>query len=365
MNLEDRLTYIWKYIHSEKHDDAEKEKQCAKNWQFIQEKLKECLKANPPPGIRSKIEREDAVSDFLCSFFNEEFPGRIKSFALLKSKLKKYLAKKYNPVQYELDCILRNALLSLEKDEKVKRDSSRLGKKISPDTCFALINETGSERLIADFATYEYNAHLVSNVTCKIRNNDPMATKIITPTIACELVLNLLSVFNGWTRESDLLKAMMRHIPEQLIINSSLYDDKSNENDNNISSADRVIDLEADNDILDYDAAQVFYISGEIANSIWENICKISTDSFCLYYLPKEFFSKKVVAREIGAKSTINDHAKKIERVFRNHYRNFDQYTPSSPRGKQVITFACEKILKFLSGRCTEKGHSPHLYTNE
>ena len=67
-------------------------------------------------------------------------PNHIASISFLVQQMRKFLAKKRNPVQYELNNILRNALLTLEKRGEVKREQGYRGEKITNKTRFALIN---------------------------------------------------------------------------------------------------------------------------------------------------------------------------------------------------------------------------------
>ena len=98
------LVDAWNYAHfsAEKKISQEEEKKFEEIWDRLREKLVANLTFNNVPGISGENEALDAASDFLANLFCGPSPGYITSLTLLNQQMRKFLAKKRNPVQYEL-----------------------------------------------------------------------------------------------------------------------------------------------------------------------------------------------------------------------------------------------------------------------
>lgn len=347
------LVNIWKYTHNEDLPEFSKE-QCGKLWLKLENILAGNFKDNIP-GIKNYCEAQDAARDFLAAFFQAACPVHINSMSALIANAKKFLARKNNPVQYELNEILHEAILDLEKQQLIERDESSRGHKISSNTWVALTGT--SVACQASMSDYEKNQQNVENFTTKLRNGSAEHSRILTPADAKSLVLQLLKAFGGWTKKTDLFTAMQNHIPEQMRI----VDIQAGNEDNEVS-LENIVAVE-DDYMDEFDAMQINRIAGMAAERIWKRICEVSNKVFCLYYLPKTFTECDVKLEDIGASSTVSDQNRKISNIVQDEMKN---YLNANDGDKSLaIRHTVKKILRSLCGSCTESGYNPGLYSRE
>ena len=373
LHFPDDLLFIWDYANKENFvKNEENEKKFNSYWSNLQKILSK--KIELPPSMYDKCEkgkevrdyREEEVRDYIVNILlSGPRPEKILTMGLLIRQLKKYRAQKNNPADFELDKILRTALLALEKENLIKRNSSERGCDISGTTLFTLYSDTSPENLEANYDDYLRNQKNIPSYTTKIRANDWESTQIITPKTAKELVLHLLEAFGSWTEKRNLLQAIKNHIPEQLniITDSSLQTFSDDFYDDMTAN----IPLKNSQDyVYRQDIREVVFASGGLSRVIWSDICRISDRSFCLYYLPKELFFRKDVRQvDAGEPQRVSEHCQIFEKIFIDRFENFRQFSGGDIRGVQATRNVLNRIRKSLSGKCMEKGHSPSLYEVE
>ena len=344
------LVKMWLYSKSSEEEILFTEQNFADAWEQINGILKKEIKNLP--NMSDESDCTDAANDFLVVLLRGKCPDNIKSESILKQECKKYLARKRNPQQYELNLILCEALRSLEKDGKIRRNKASEGKRISQHTSFVLSN-LSEDCPVADISNYEYNRDTVSLYRTKIRANDPEHTRILAPLDAQKLILELLYAFGGWTRKGDLLKTMQNHIPEQLCIVQ------------NVAGKDQEIDIENQEgenfSYYEYEFKAAMTKSYEAAERIWERVCKISDKVFCLYFLPK-IYDIKVTQSSLGASSTVSDQNQRIENIYADELKEYMvDRDKLETRDRKRMDCISDLILQKLDGKCTEKGMNPHL----
>ena len=351
INYPDSLVNMWQYTHNEAPSEFTGEL-CGQVWEKLEAVLAGSLKNNLP-GIESYQDAKDAAQSFLVEMLKNACPYHIRNVSILVSNARKYLARKNNPVQYELNEILHEALNDLEKSGAIERDSASKNHRISNLTLFALAGTPNTKK--SSLNDYENNKHIVGTFTTKLREGAPEHSRILTPTDARELVMQLLKAFGGWTNKAAIFKAMQNHIPDQMrIIPGVEIEDED------------IVNKPApeDNDYMDdFSMMQINRISGIASERIWERICKISNKVFCLYYLPKTIFEKDVKMEALGKTSTVSDQNRKITLIVQDEIGNYlkenDGYESAA------IKKTVKKIFKNLCGTCTESGYNPGLYSRE
>ena len=347
------LVNIWKYTHNENLPEFSNE-QCGKVWQKLENILAGKFKNNIP-GIKNYQKAQEAARDFLVDFFQAACPAHINSMSALIANAKKYLARKNNPIQYELNEILHEAILDLEKQQLIERDERSRGHKISSNTWVALTGT--SVACQASMIDYERNKQNVENFTTKLRNGSAEHSRILTPADAKALVLQLLKAFGGWTKKTDLFTAMQNHIPEQM----KIVDIQARNEDEEVS-LENIVAVE-DDYMDEFDAMQINRIAGIAAERIWKRICEVSNKVFCLYYLPKTFSKCDVKLGDIGATSTVSDQNRRISNIVQDEMKS---YLDANDGDKsQAVRRTVRKILRSLCGSCTESGYNPGLYSRE
>ena len=309
---------------------------------------------------------ENACACYQFLIAGKTTPSYIRSSNMLISKAKKYLAEKNNPVQYEMNDILNEALHELKDNgevefDKVSADSNRLTKFSS----VALKNTPEWKKASMD--DYETNRGLVNTFSMKVRGNSPEKSRMLAPKDAVVLVRQLLTAFGGWVKKPDLLKAMKNHIPEQMQIVPEM---PRNEDDDSAGKADNY----ADNHdyIEDFDGKQAVRVIEVTKEKIWEEICKVSNKVFCLYYLP-DLAKLEVNMQDLGKTSTVHDQNEKIKGIMRraikspflfigNEEKKLSETAKELCQGYKmsIMRTIVGKIHKGLVGKCTESGHDPY-----
>ena len=352
----DDLVSLWNYMHTPDSNGVIPEQEAERIWNELKCLLSGALFKLELPGIgMRKIEIEEAASDYIIYLFQGACPGHIRRSSLLVGDMKKYLAQTRNPVQYEMNNILHEALLRLENEGLIRRNIQ--GTNINSNTKFVL-SEIKSPTT-AKFADYEARRDSIPVFKSKPRGGSLEHARMITPTDADDLILKLLTAFGGWTSTDELFRAMRNHIPEQLIITSlTVVNDDGEEN------SYEPIAAEADDYMFDLDGRQILALSSGVAERIWERVQKISDETFCVYWLPKTTGSpQKIPMRKLGATSTIDGRAKRIDTIFRDEVQMWLPESPyqTSGREKTAAKRGLEKILELLKQRCSEKGYSMSL----
>lgn len=352
--LPDDLVRLWESAHQAPGSGG-REPELSLIWEKLYKSLAGSLNRENTPGITNNDDGIDAAMDYIIFLLKGSCPQHLKSFNLLHKNFRKYLAKNRNPVQYELNQILHTALLFLEKEGAICRGEAYLKKNIMQDTLFALAGTPGE--CMGSIMKYEQNKSSVPHYTTKIRNNNPEETRIITPENANDLVLKLLAAFGGWISKQELLSAMMKHIPEQFIIQLKFGKDEEDQDDQaaNIAS-------ECDSYIYEHEREQSYAFGFEMTEKIWERITQVSSKVFCLFFLPKNLYGQKVKLADIGPKSTVDDQNRKIVRILEEELVNFKDYFAQTYKERDVQNLVVRKIFDFLQNRCTEIGYSPDLY---
>lgn len=365
LHLPQDLVEAWNYARSsaDKKMSQREEKKFEDIWCTLQKKLAKNLTCSKVPGISGEDEALDAASDFLANLFTGPSPDHIASISFLVQQMRKFLAKKRNPVQYELNNILRNALLTLEKRGEVKREQGYRGEKITNKTRFALIDIDSSEQLTAQRDDYEFNKLHGKNFFIASHKNTGKnieRKRLVAPSDAMALTVYLLETFKGWTKLEDLQWAMPFHIAETLQI-VPLYTDSDSENAVPIEKGIN------EDYAYGFELQQQNLVCNEMSSRVWEKICKISDKVFCLYYLPKELFGQKgVTLSSLGPTSTVGDQKDKIAKIFFAERFNLELYNDESHKQHyRLMLGTMNKILQDLQGRCTEKGYSPSLNNSE
>lgn len=344
------LVKMWLYSKSSEEEILFTEQNFTDAWEQISEILKKEIKNLP--NMSDESDCTDAANDFLVMLLQGKCPDNIKSESILKQECKKYLARKRNPQQYELNLILCAALRSLEKEGQILRDNASEGKRISSHSRF-LLASIPADSPVSDISNYEYNRNTVSLYRTKIRANDPEHTRILAPSDARNLILELLYAFGGWTRKGDLLKTMQNHIPEQLCIVQ------------NVAGEAQEIDIENQEgenfSYYEYEFKAAMTKSYEVAERIWKRVCKISDKVFCLYFLPK-IYDIKVTQSSLGATSTVSEQNQKIETIYADELKEYMvDRDKLEIRDRKRMDSISDQILQKLDGKCTEKGMNPHL----
>ena len=338
------LVLLWKYEHGMDVGDFNAEEA----WLSVIDVLKRSL-----PNQKDKY--DDVMFCLTTLLQDSSAPTCIRSRYSLIAKARQILARENNPVQYELDDILREALLKLEEQGVIERDEASKGHRISKSTLFAFKGTSTTKK--ASLEDYEKNKHTVQQFSSKIRGNSPEHTRILAPADALKLVEQLLKSFGGWVQKTDLLKVIKNHIPEQLTVVSLSGD--SNEGLNLLEN----LPAEGEDDFIDeFDRLQAANIANSASNRIWERICAISDKVFCLYYLPG-LSDNNVSMKDIGNTSTVSDQNKKISTIVKDELKNYKDYNNSYKAS--AVEAALNKILANLFGKCTESGYNTPLYSNE
>ena len=350
----DDLVSLWNYMH--RSDEAISDKEAGCIWNELQGVLHGALFNLDLPGIgMCDAEIDDAADDFINHLFSAAVcPGHISSSSLLVRAMKKYLAQTRNPVQYEMNQILHEALLRVEKRGLIKRDAQGT---IGAQTKFVLVDIASPG--IAEIADYEAHRGSVPFFGSRTWGGALERTRMIKPTDADELVEKLLRAFGGWTRTMDLLRVMKNHIPEQLVVTAGTAVDDDGE-----EISHEPVAPGAEGYINDLDSRQIFYLSRGVAERIWKRVQKISDGTFCIYWLPKTTGSgQKIPMRELGPTSTVNDQNKRIDAVFRDEVQKWLSDSPAhaSAREERAARRGMGKILELLRQCCTEKGYSMSL----
>ena len=349
----DTLVRIWKYMCQEDVPNFSGEI-CGSIWKCLEDKLAYRLHNSNVPGINCPEDAQDAARGFLVKVLCPDAPCPIfiRSFSVLVKNARKYLAKINSPVLYEANDILHEALLTLEKDNRIERDSASKGHRISAATAFAFSGTPTTQ--IASWSDYKKNKETVPHFKTKIWGTAEH-TRILSPANAQDLVLQLLKAFGGWTKEALLFKAMKNHIPKQL---EFVKLEPNPEIDNNPLEN---IAAPEDHWMEDFDKMQIIRLANQTSERIWKQICKISNEVFCCYYLPNTLSNSERGRnlQDFGKSSTISDRNRKIETIVRNeiaHYIRYDDVYKSD-----AITRTLNHIFVSLYGRCTKSGYDPGL----
>ena len=152
---------------------------------------------------------------------------------------------------------------------------------------------------------------------------------------------------------------MQNHMPEQLTVESLVVVNEDGE-----EQEKAVPDYEACDYMYDHDFKQVHGIAQEVAERIWMRVQKISDKALCLYWLPKNYFGKRVKLEDAGPAQTVFDQCKKFAIVFQDELDGWEAYAWSSLREKRAYEEGIRKISLFLRDCCTEKGYPSDLYAN-
>lgn len=346
------LVNLWKYTHQIKTPgfDESKAEEAA-------DSVKKILISH---FTGTEEDKQDCAGDYYTQMITAaKAPVDVRSSTVMIARAKKYLAQKNNPVQYEMDDILREALLTLEKDGVIQRDKASQGHRISGMSFFAFKGTPDEKKSSMD--VYEKNKHSVSNFTVKCRGDSPEHTRMLAPSDAVKLVKQLLTAFDGWVKKPDLLRAMKNHIPEQMqiISDAPLKDDDGN-------SGSRLANSPDPHDIVDefdeFDRIQYLRIARTTSEKIWTRICAVSDKVFCLYSLPK-LSGIDVKMKDLGSTSTVSDQNEKFRKIMKEEIKYYWDFT-GAYKG-DIVKFALEKIFKNLYGRCTESGYNSPLYSGE
>lgn len=350
----DTLVRIWKYMCQEDVPNFSGEI-CGSIWKCLEDQLAYRLHNSNIPGINCPEDAQDAARGFLVKVLCPDAPCPvfIRSFSVLVNNARKYLAKINSPVLYEANDILHEALLTLEKDNRIERDSASKGHRISAATAFAFSGTPTTQ--IASWSDYEKNKDTVPHFKTKIWGTAEH-TRILSPANAQDLVLQLLKAFGGWTEVAHLFKAMKNHIPEQLeFVNLSPAPETGNNPIENYAAPGE------DPWMADFNKKQSMRLINETSTRIWKQICQISKAVFCCYYLPNTLSGSKHGRKmqEFGKVSTVSDQNQKIEIIFQReiaYYMDYNDGYKSNAVKRTVL-----KIFSSLYGRCTDSGHNPGL----
>ena len=355
----DDIVLLWNHAHYSTETASKGDNFC-KIWESLYSSLAKMLHKSNIPGIKNnELEAQDAANDFIAHLLTGPCPEHMTKESILCSECRKFLAKKRNPVQYELNDILHTALLSLEAQKLIEREDAGKGKRISRTVKFAL---SGTDLLLSgSWELYQERSAGIPRYITKCRNNDWEHTRILTPENANDLVLQLLHAFGGWTQTQDLLRAAMNHISDQFILEKDESIDTEDSRKDDVKFADK----EGGNYIFEHETQLSYMIGIESANHIWERICKISQKVFCLFSLPKYYYQKDIPLRKVGSTSTVSDQDKKIMQILKNELDELKIYFSATAHERAVILGIIQKIFCFLTDRCTENGYSSDLYCNE
>ena len=362
LHFPDDLVCMWNFAHNVPDGTVRSSREIADKWGAVQSLLSGYILKNRLPGIHSRQDALDAADDYLCHLLSRICPGNITSHSGLIANMKKYLAMKRNPVQYEMVQILYAGLRILEKAGKITRDENSIGRHISGQTCFTLADSTNTGR--ASREDYELNREKVPFYHTVIRANDPERSRIIPPESAQDLVLHLLDAFGGWTLTSDLLWAMQFHVPDQLKFVAPQADhDSSSE----LDLVENLPDKEAQNYIYEYDREAVEMIARETVQRIWNLVSKINEKLFCLYFLPQYLPNAVVDARleDFGPSSSASDQNKRITKIMAEELSDYKFHFEVSRREQAAENSVLQKISSILHQNCTEKGYIIKLYNAE
>lgn len=362
LHFPDDLVYMWNSAHNVPDGTTLSSSEIADKWVAVQSLLSGFILKNRMPGIRSRQDALDAANDYLCHLLSGICPQNITSHSGLIANMKKYLARKRNPVQYEMVQILYAALRTLEKAGKIKRDENSVGKHISGQTWFTLADCKNPGRASRD--DYEMNRSKVPLYRAVIRANDPERSRIIPPASARDLVLHLLDAFGGWTLSGDLLWAMQFHVPEQLKYVSPQADPDS---PSELDPTENIPDAEAKNYIYEYDHEAVEMIAGETVRRIWDQVSKINDKLFCLYFLPQYLPGAAADSRleDFGPHSTAADQNKRITKIMAEELSAYKSHFEVSRREQVAQNAVLQKISSNLHQNCTEKGYIITLHKAE
>lgn len=355
----DDIVLLWNHTHYSA-ETASRADECGIIWEKLYLSLANMLKKSNIPGIKNnEMEAQDAAIDFISHLLTGVCPEHIARESILVSECRKFLAKKRNPVQYELNDILHTALLALETQKLIERENAGKKKRISGTIKFAL---SGTEpSALGSWEKYQEKSSEIPRYVTICRNNDWEHTRILTPENANDLVLKLLQAFGGWTPAQDLLRAMMNHIPDQFILekNESIDTEDSRKDDTKFA------DKDGGNYVFEHETQQSYMIGIESADHIWKQICNVSQKVFCLLSLPKYYYQKDVTLQEVGKTSTVDDQNKKIMRILEEELKELKICFSATAHERTVIFGIIQKIFCFLTDRCTENGYSSDLYCNE
>lgn len=363
LSFPEDLVLLWNVSHfhqSEATADGFEDK-----WKALQDMLSGYIKKNLP-GFATYQDAQDAASDYIIHLLSGNCPDNVISHSALIANMRKYLAMKREPVQYELNQILHAALRKLEKIGLVKRDENSIGKRISGKTLFLRTDSKNNFRSWRN--DYERNRKNVPVYKSVIRANDPEHSRIIPPASAKELVLKLLDAFGGWTETRDLLWAMQFHVPDQLqfVPEQKLAPVKSDSNSPAVNPINNLPEDRSETFIYDFDHESGARISAETAQRIWNRVSKVSDKVFCLYSLPN--FSDldcSTKLEDFGPTSTVYDQNRDIMKIMQDELKNYIHYFNASSREKLAIKAVLNKISSNLYRNCSEKGYNMPLLSDK
>jgi hypothetical protein len=371
----DSLVEIWKVF-----PNAERTKEEEEHATLVFRKLTTILynKVTSHFGCESVSDKIYAVSDFLyCGIiYNAEnkvvrpCPVSIQSEQALVRRMKKFLAAKNNPVGYELNAILREAIIALEKEGKVERcDVS--GCTINSGTLFYLPG--GSPDTPGTLANYQQKKNTIPVYRTEMRGTDWTKTRMISPSDAKKLILQILEAFGGAVRFDAIQQVAREHIPEQMwrIINESAMK-SAGDNDNDRSILENIPDQSQDdsNYIKKFYSKQVAeQIVDNTSENIWRRITELEDGDrlFCLYFIPENFGEsqdKKRKLSDFGAPQTVSDRNKKIGKIWQEEHKLIKGVKGCSRitgLQRKAVLEVFDKIFKKLNRRCTENGYNPGL----
>ena len=352
LNLPSDLILFWQYVHRETESSVT-EQRIEEIYKALRNHL--CKSTGSLPGVNRREDLEEAVSDYIWSLLTEEIcPSHIEKVAWLSNNFRRYLAHKRNRVQYELNEILNTALRTLEINGVIKRDVNSQDKYIRKYTLFTFSSNNSGE--IASRENYRKNQGNVPQYTTQMRGGTLEHSRIITPSDALLLVQELLHAFgdNCWTCQDDLFWAMQNHVPEQMNVvpMESVSPDGEKES---IDPAEE----NSDQYIYEFTQEQVQRIAWENAQTVWQRICKVNNEVFCLYLLPKNM-GKSITQKQFGCTSTVSDQVDKMEKILREEWQEY-----SHMEKKQELRLVFRQIFEFLHGRCTENGYNPGLLNTD
>ena len=352
LDLPSDLILIWQYVHG-KTESSVAEQRIGEIYNALRDHLRKS--AGSLPGLNRKDDLDEAVCDYISGLLTEKTcPSHIEKEAWLSNSFRGYLANKRNRVQYELNGILNTALRALEKNGVIKRDVNSQNKRIRKYTLFTFSSNNSGE--IASRENYRKNQGNVPQYTTQMRGGTLEHSRIITPSDALSLVQELLHAFGDdcWTCQDDLLWAMKNHVPEQM----NVVPMESVSPDGEKVSIDPAED-KSDQYIYEFTLEQAQRIAWENAQTVWQRICKVNNEVFCLYLLPKNM-GKSITLKQFGSTSTVSDQVDKMEKILREEWQEY-----SHMEKKQELRLVFRKIFEFLHGRCTENGYNPGLLNTD
>ena len=290
---------------------------------------------------------EDCVIDFIFYLKDNIGIGDITTKNHLYREFNRFITKSNASENHELWAILSYALIYLEKNKKVFRNSKKKFSN-SNDTIWYLKEFKDTEPNISE--NNEKIKQIPVFTPVKRKANSKNQAKVIPPGKARELIIYILEAVGGPVDMRTIFQ-----IASSKVVLSSLKELPQQNNTSEGEEVDIVSNVKSEET-----EALLFALDEEVENRvllIWQEVEKIErgistkiqgTKILCLYILPSKMGEKKIKLSDFGPKSTVDDVSKDVMSVLR-------KYLSFSDSVKSDMMFPVQNIIINIIQKINEK----------